>query len=62
MKFGQRFHLFQVPEWEQFYISYNRLKKLFKTAAKKGSHLRTEPNFTGLSTSQLLVVKALTLT
>ena len=51
MKFGQRFHLYQVPEWEPFYISYKQLKKLFKAAAKKAFELRTEPSFTGLSTN-----------
>ena len=44
MKFGQNFHLYQVPEWEQFYIPYNSLKRLFSTAVGKA-----EPDFAGLS-------------
>jgi hypothetical protein len=62
MKFGQNFHLFQVPEWEPFYVCYNLLKKLLNTAAEKDSYLRTQPKFAGPLTTQLLFVIALTLT
>jgi glycerophosphodiester phosphodiesterase len=51
MKFGQNFHLFQVPEWEVFYVNYNLLKQLVKKAVKSAS----PPNFTGLLEQQLLL-------
>ncbi|KFY91367.1 hypothetical protein V498_05504, partial [Pseudogymnoascus sp. VKM F-4517 (FW-2822)] len=47
MKFSQNFHLFQVPEWETFYISYDLLKRLFSAAAKNDP-LKKAPNFTEL--------------
>jgi SPX domain protein involved in polyphosphate accumulation len=62
MKFGHNFHLYQVPEWESFYLSYNQLKKLFNIASKKASHLRTKPDYTGPSTNHLLLMTALMLT
>ena len=48
MKFGQKFHLFQVPEWEAFYVDYNLLKQLIKKAVKSASNMTSEPDFTGL--------------
>jgi SPX domain protein involved in polyphosphate accumulation len=62
MKFGQNLHLYQIPEWEPFYISYKELKKLFNSAVKKAFQLRTEPSFTGPPINPLLWTKTLTLT
>lgn len=30
MKFGLRFHQYKVPEWDQYYINYNAIKRLIK--------------------------------
>ncbi|OAF57515.1 hypothetical protein VC83_04550 [Pseudogymnoascus destructans] len=47
MKFSQNFHLFQVPEWESFYINYDLLKRLLNATAKKDL-LKIPRNFTEL--------------
>lgn len=51
MKFSQNFHLFQVPEWESFYINYDLLKRLLNATAEKDL-LKIPRNLTGLLTAQ----------
>ena len=48
MKFGQNLHRYQLVEWGSFYIDYNRLKKLYKLAAKLALERGQEADLTGL--------------
>lgn len=59
MKFSQNFHLFQVPEWESFYIKYDLLKRLLNATAKKDL-LKIPRNFTGLLNVQPPATQILT--
>ena len=48
MKFGQNLHRYQLVEWDSFYIDYNRLKKLYKLAAKLALERGQKADLTGL--------------
>ena len=63
MKFGQNLHTYQVVEWNHFYIDYNRLKKLYKLAAKLALERGEKADLTGLPltkiySSQLIVAQS----
>ena len=44
MKFGQFLLENMLSEWSQFYINYQKLKKLLKTLKKKFSLLYSQKN------------------
>jgi hypothetical protein len=48
MKFSQNLHQYQILEWAPFYIDYQRLKRLYKTATGQAVERGGKPDFTGL--------------
>ena len=48
MKFGQNLHRYQIVEWTPFYIDYQRLKRLYKTATEQVVERGGDADFTGL--------------
>ena len=48
MKFGRSLHRYQVLEWAPFYIDYQALKQLYKTAKSLAIEQGKEVDLTGL--------------
>jgi SPX domain protein involved in polyphosphate accumulation len=48
MKFGQNLNRYQVVEWTPFYVDYQRLKRLYKTATEQAVERGEDVDFTGL--------------
>ena len=54
MKFGRNLHRYQVVEWSPFYIDYQALKQLYKTANCLALDTEEDADLTGLPGTTLL--------
>lgn len=48
MKFGRSLHRYQVLEWAPFYIDYQALKQLYKTAKSLAIEQGEDADFIGM--------------
>ena len=52
MKFGRKYHLHKVPEWETHYVRYNNLKVLVQKAVSSAPECGGEVDFRGMDPSE----------
>jgi SPX domain protein involved in polyphosphate accumulation len=52
MRFGQRVHCMQIPQWAPFYFNYNAFKRIVKTALTRDSEAEAKAQSIGLSTQE----------
>lgn len=43
MRFGENFHNYLIPEWEEHYVDYHRLKRLVKSLADARFDSESDP-------------------